>query len=113
MSYFYFGKEKEVKMLNTTYENNTLTVFLHGEIDQHTSKSLRQEIDSQTEALRPQNLSLDFSNVKFMDSSGIGLIMGRFRQMTLLGGRLNITNLPENIKRVINLAGIQTLGVIK
>ncbi len=100
-------------MLNTTYEDKVLTVFLNGEIDQHTSKTLRQEIDSQTEALRPQMLCLDFSKVKFMDSSGIGLIMGRFRQMSLLGGRMKITNLPQNIKRVVYLAGIQTLGVIK
>ena len=100
-------------MLNTSYQDNVLTVFLSGEIDQHTSKNLRPEIDSQTEALRPHPLCLDFSNVKFMDSSGIGLIMGRFRQMSLLGGSLKITNLPMNIKRVVQLAGIQTLGVIK
>lgn len=100
-------------MLNTTYDNNVLTVFLSGEIDQHTSRGLRAEIDSQTEALRPELLCLDFSNVKFMDSSGIGLIMGRFRQMSLIGGRMKITNLPQNIKRVVYLAGIQTLGVIK
>lgn len=100
-------------MLNTTYENKVLTVFLSGEIDQHTSKNIRIEIDSQTEALKPELLCLDFDNVKFMDSSGIGLIMGRFRQMALLGGRMKITNLPDNIKRVVYLAGIQTLGVIK
>ncbi len=100
-------------MLNTTYENKVLTVFLSGEIDQHTSKNLRMEIDSQTESLRPETLCLDFDNVKFMDSSGIGLIMGRFRQMSLLGGRMKIVNLPENIKRVVYLSGIQTLGVIK
>ena len=100
-------------MINSTYENKSLTVFLNGEIDKHTSTSLRQEIDSQTEALRPQKLSLDFSNVKFMDSSGIGLIMGRFRQMSLIGGKLEVVNLPLNLKRMVNLAGIQTLGVVK
>lgn len=100
-------------MLNTEYQNKVLTVYLSGEIDQHTSKNLRQEIDSQTEALRPQLLCLDFANVRFMDSSGIGLIMGRFRQMAMLGGRLSIVNLPENIERVVSLSGVQTLGVLK
>lgn len=99
-------------MLNTAYEDNVLTVYLAGEIDQHTTKSLRQEIDSQTEALRPRTLCLDFNKVRFMDSSGIGLIMGRFRQMSLMGGNMKIVNLPSNIKRVVNLSGIQTLGVI-
>ncbi len=99
-------------MLNTDYRDNVLTVFLSGEIDQHTGQTLRREIDSCTEALRPHLLCLDFSNVKFMDSSGIGLIMGRFRQMSLLGGRLKITNLPDNIKRIVMLSGVQTLGVL-
>lgn len=100
-------------MLETQYENKVLTIYLKGEIDQHTSKNIRQEIDSQTEALRPHLLCLDFSKVRFMDSSGIGLIMGRFRQMSLLGGSMKITNLPDNIARVVNLSGVQTLGVVK
>jgi stage II sporulation protein AA (anti-sigma F factor antagonist) len=102
-----------LKMLETKYENQILTVYLTGEIDQHTSKNIRTDIDSQTEALRPRLLCLDFSKVRFMDSSGIGLIMGRYRQMNLLGGNLKITNLPNNIARVVNLSGVQTLGVVK
>ncbi|MBQ9673743.1 MAG: STAS domain-containing protein [Ruminococcus sp.] len=100
-------------MINTDYQDGVMTVYLSGEIDQHTSKSIRQEIDSRTEALRPNLLCLDFSKVRFMDSSGIGLIMGRFRQMSLIGGRLKITNLPENIDRIVKLSGVQTLGVLK
>lgn len=106
-------QQRMLKVLNTEYKNNTLTVHLNGEIDHNRATNLRTSIDGQINALRPQILQLDFSKVSFMDSSGIGLIMGRYRTMGLIGGTLSVINVPANIDRVISLSGISSLGVLK
>lgn len=100
-------------MLDTKYKNDILTVKLKGEIDHNSAAKLRTAIDSQINALRPKLLELDFSKVGFMDSSGIGLIMGRYRSMGLIGGKIKVINVPENIGRIISLSGISALGVLK
>lgn len=100
-------------MIKTDYKNKTLTAFLSGEIDHHNAAEIRGTIDSQAESLRPQLLQLDFSKVQFMDSSGIGLIMGRYREMALLGGKLEVVNIPSHLERLVNLSGVGTLGVLK
>ncbi|MGN1139293.1 MAG: anti-sigma factor antagonist [Ruminococcus sp.] len=100
-------------MLDTKYKNDILTVKLKGEIDHNSASNLRTAIDSQINALRPKMLELDFSGVGFMDSSGIGLIMGRYRSMGLIGGKIKVINVPENIGRIISLSGISSLGVLK
>lgn len=99
-------------MLNTDYKNDTLTVFLTGEIDHNRAAGIRSSIDSQISALRPKQLNLDFSKVSFMDSSGIGLIMGRYRSVGLVGGVLKVVNVPDSINRIIELSGVTTLGVM-
>ncbi len=98
-------------MINTDYKNDTLTVYLGGEIDHDKAFDIRTTIDSRINSLRPKKLELDFSKVSFMDSSGIGLIMGRYRAVGLVGGELKIKNIPENLSRIIELSGITSLGV--
>lgn len=100
-------------MVETQYCDNILTAKLSGEIDHHHAPSIRQKIDALTEQLKPQQLHLDFSGVSFMDSSGIGLIMGRYRQVTLSGGTLKVINIPKNLDKIIRLSGIESLGVLK
>lgn len=99
-------------MVETKYQDNVLTATLYGEIDHHRAPAIRQKIDGQTETLRPKELHLDFSHVSFMDSSGIGLIMGRYRQVTLTGGKLKVVNVPDQLKKIICLSGIESLGVL-
>lgn len=65
-----------------------LTVWLTGELDHHSARMMREQIDAAVERTRPSVLRLDFSGVGFMDSSGIGLIMGRYRLMQLYNGKL-------------------------
>ena len=62
-------------------ENPCLTAVLDGEIDHHCARSLREEIDQAILDYEPHQLRLDFEKVTFMDSSGIGLILGRCQQM--------------------------------
>ncbi len=99
-------------MIQTDYKNDVLTVYLNGEIDHNRAANLRTTIDSRINSLRPRRLELDFSKVSFMDSSGIGLIMGRYRAVGLVGGELKIKNIPENLSRIIELSGVTSLGVL-
>lgn len=86
-----------------------VTAFLSGEIDHHNAKALRAQIDSTVERELPRLLRLDFGGVEFMDSSGIGLILGRYRLMQDLRGRLALSALPQHIAKVVTLAGIDRL----
>ena len=100
-------------MLNTDYRDNILTVYLSGEIDHNRAAGMRMSIDSQVSALRPKLLELDFSKVSFMDSSGIGLIMGRYRSVGLVGGELKVINVPQGLSKIMELSGVSALGVFK
>ena len=84
----------------------TLAAYLTGEIDHHAAQALRREIDAQIDARMPELLTMDFSGVTFMDSSGVGLILGRGRQMSGLGGRLVVQNAPDTVRRMLDLAHI-------
>ena len=72
--------------------SGTLAAYLSGEIDHHAAQTLRREIDAQVDDRLPELLTLDFSGVTFMDSSGVGLILGRGRHVSALGGRLTVVS---------------------
>jgi len=86
--------------------DGTLAVYLTGEIDHHAAQAMRREIDAQIDARMPELLTLDFSGVTFMDSSGVGLILGRGRHISALGGRLTVQNPPGAVRRMLDLARI-------
>ena len=90
-----------------------LTVMLEGEIDHHTAKTIREQIDEAIEFNMPSLLILDFGRVSFMDSSGIGLVMERYRILQKNNAKMNLVNLPSNIYKVMKLAGIERLAKIE
>lgn len=99
-----------VKIIN---EDNKVIALLSGEIDHHNrQKSLRQDIDFSLRENQPEELIMDFSEVGFMDSSGIGLVMGRYKLMQEIGGNLVVRNPPPHIKKVMRLSGIDRLASI-
>lgn len=100
-------------MLQIICDEDVMTVKLSGDLDHHRCSEMRKKIDSKAELNRPKLLVLDFSDVIFSDSSGVGLVMGRYRQMLLLGGRLEVVNVSENLKKVFRLSGLEGLGVMK
>ena len=100
----------ECELISTA---DTLTARLDGEIDHHTAKGLREKIDFEIENSSPKTLILDFSDVTFMDSSGIGLIMGRYKLMKASGGEVIIKNPSPNTLRVLKLAGMDRLAKIE
>lgn len=91
---------------------DTLTVFIQGELDHHTAKQIRSRIDSEISRRNPLKLELDFSQVSFMDSSGIGLVMGRYKLMSQRGGKVFVLNPTPPIKRVMQISGIGRLAKI-
>ena len=100
-------------MLKTEFKNNILTAYINGEIDHDSAVRIRTEIDGATLSLKPKLLCLDFSEVTFMDSSGVGLVMGRYRQMKLLGGMLKVVNIPDSMYRIFAMSGLEALGVLR
>lgn len=95
-----------------TEETSTeMTVWLSGELDHHAARVMREQIDSAIARSTVKTVRLDFSGVGFMDSSGIGLIMGRYRLMLSRGGRLLVVGASERLKRVMKLAGLERLPV--
>ena len=86
---------------------------LSGEIDHHSAKPLREEIDSAIIRVQPELLELDFSAVSFMDSSGIGLIMGRCRLMEEHGGSVRICGASGHLKKVLKLSGIDRIAAVE
>ena len=92
-------------------EADTVTAMLTGEIDHHGAGRLREAIDDTVRRTCPRLLVLDFGGVAFMDSSGIGIVLGRYRLMQDMGGKLALKNLPPHIRRVMQVAGISSLDI--
>ena len=93
-------------------KGDTLVAILSGEIDHHTAAEFRESIDREVEMIRPELLLLDFGGIGFMDSSGIGLIMGRCKNAAAYGGMVRVVNAPPIIERMMKLAGMGRLNVI-
>ncbi len=89
--------------------DKTLTVFLTGDIDHHNARPIRSRIDTKVFIQRPDELILDLSQVSFMDSSGLGLILGRYTKATELGILFKVQNPTPQIKRILDLAGTERL----
>lgn len=89
---------------------DAVTAYLSGEIDHHSAVQLREKIDESVIRSNAHRLILDFALVTFMDSSGIGLVMGRFRLMQENQGTLALQNLPGPIRKVMRLAGLDKLA---
>ena len=92
-----------------TYEETGpfLRIKIKGDIDHHSAVAVRSGIDTLLYKLRPRRLYLDLSGVDFMDSSGLGLIMGRYALMKELGGDVVISEPTVGVERVLRLAGLE------
>lgn len=99
--------------MKTTFENGILTAYLEGEIDHDAAVVMRRQLDASVQTVKPRILCLDFAGVGFMDSSGVGLVMGRYRTMKLLGGSLRVVRVPERIYRIFTMSGLEGLGVMR
>lgn len=90
-------------------EEGTLTVRPVCEIDHHTSRIMRELIDKRIFEAKPKELLLDFSSVGFMDSSGIGLIIGRCSVCESIGAYVRLCGLSDNIRKLVRLCGVEKI----
>lgn len=90
-------------------KNKTLLIQVSGEIDHHTAQELRAQTESALAQLGGRNVIFCFREVTFMDSSGIGVLIGRYKQLQALGGRIAIACANEKIAEIIALAGLSRL----
>lgn len=88
---------------------NVLTAFLSGDLDHHSAAGIRADIDHAVRTSEVNRLVLDFSKVSFMDSSGIGLVMGRYKLMNERGGVCVVANPPAYIGKVMRISGVNRL----
>ena len=94
-------------------DGDELTVFINGEIDHYSAVWVRADIDAKIAEIRPKVTVLVLSKIDFMDSSGIGLIMGRYARMQKLGGALKIKDPSERVERICRLAGLERIVSIE
>lgn len=79
---------------------------LSGELDHHSSEEVRVRIDDRIDRDNIKKLIMNFNGVTFMDSSGIGVVVGRYKKMNATGGKLCITNINKGVRRVFELSGL-------
>lgn len=89
--------------------NGSITAVISGELGHCEAAGVRMQIDPELEHLMPTMLILDMSGVTFMDSSGIGLILGRQRIMESLGGGIAVKNPSPSVRRILQVAGLSRL----
>ncbi len=91
---------------------NALVAVIGGEIDQYSAAYLRSKIDVEFELSGKQNLVLDLSDVGFMDSAGIGLIIGRAKNISALGGRIALAGAETKLKKILELGGVRRIAAL-
>ena len=90
-------------------KNKTIIIMVSGEIDHHTSKELRRQTESAYIDMGARNIIFHFEKVTFMDSSGIGMLIGRYKQLQSIGGRISVVAANEKITEIIQFSGLSKL----
>ena len=92
------------------YEEDKLLIFrITDEIDDFSVQKIRRRADYDIERYMPRKVIFDFNSVTFMDSAGIGLIIGRYKFAKMLGGTVELANLTSSIKKIFEMSGILRL----
>ena len=96
-------------VLRSITSGRSLTIYLEGDIDHHSARRIRSRIDTKVFIQRPDEVILDLSRVCFMDSSGLGLILGRYAKAVELGISFKVANPNPDVRRILDLAGTERL----
>jgi stage II sporulation protein AA (anti-sigma F factor antagonist) len=90
-------------------EDKLLVLKITEEIDDCKVQEIRRRADCEIERYMPKRVVFDFDSVTFMDSAGIGLIIGRYKFANMLGGKLEVANLTNSVKKIFEMSGILRL----
>ncbi|OWZ83984.1 anti-sigma F factor antagonist [Natranaerobius trueperi] len=92
--------------INVQKKGENLIVHLSGELDHHTSNLFREKIDRELKKGIYDNLVLDLSNLSFMDSSGIGAVLGRYKKIKSQNGQVFACGMNEQVKKLAEMSGL-------
>jgi len=92
--------------VNYDSKDKLLKLEINEEIDHHISQNLRRTIDYEIQRRNPKRIILDFNNVYFMDSAGIGMVIGRYKTASMIGAKLEMKNVRKNVKRIFEMTGV-------
>ena len=90
-------------------KDKQLIFKINEDIDECVAQKIRRKLDNEIERYMPRKVVFDFDRVTFMDSSGIGLIIGRYKFTNMLGGKLEVANLTQSVKKIFEMSGILKL----
>ncbi len=97
-------------MMKFYLDQKNLTIeFRTTELDHHITNEVRDEIDSILASKQIRNIIFDFKNIKFMDSSGIGVIIGRYKKVSNDGGKVYVVNVNDRVKKIFDLSGMNKI----
>ena len=101
--------------MNTEFSelDKMLYVQITEEIDHHTTEKLRRKMDYEITRFMPRKVVFDFSKVSFMDSAGIGLLIGRYKLVKLLGGTTEISHCNKSVSKILEMSGILKIIPLK
>ena len=99
----------EAAQVKCELNGESLEIQLKGEIDHHTAARIREEIDREVYFYRAPRVIIDLSHIDFMDSSGLGLILGRYTKLKDMGSELILKEPTEEIMKILKLAGVDKL----
>lgn len=90
------------------YDNKSkiLTLKITEEIDHHTVEKIRNRADYEIQKYIPKQFIIDFSKVTFMDSAGIGMLIGRYKTITMFGGKMYMANVNSTIRKIFEMSGV-------
>ena len=98
--------QKERESIHYEIQQNCLIIYISQDLDHHTVNLLREQSDRLIDAGNKRHIIFDFAKTDFMDSSGIGLIMGRYKRVMFRGGKAAVTNVGNEIERIFRLSGL-------
>lgn len=87
-------------------KGNVLCIRLEGELDHHTSGQLRERVEAAIDQNQIRHIVLNLEHLKFMDSSGLGVILGRYKRIKNQGGEMVVCAISPSIKRLFEMSGM-------
>lgn len=111
--FLFYVKEGEHMDDPYVVKGNCLIIHLDKELDHHLTEQLRSPVDEIIDRRGIRYVIMDFENKSFMDSSGIGFIMGRYKKIAPCKGKIYVANLGRGLERIFKIAGLYTITVEK
>ena len=99
------------KNMNSVFleRDKTLLIEITEEIDHHVADKLRRKIDNDITRYMPRKVIFDFNKVSFMDSAGIGMVIGRYKMMNMIGGVTQMKNVKTSIRKIFEMSGVSKI----